>query len=229
MQDCLFKLPTEHCEHLPLTVAGQTIAELIHYPHVFADCGHHWLSQLLQETPWQQDKIHIAGKEMDIPRLQCWYGDPTAYYQYSGIPLRPQPWTNLLSSIKLHVERISGYKFNSALVNYYRNGEDSVSWHADDEAELGEDPVIASVSLGQTRSFSLKRQKNRKIFLAGMLKEKGNGNASFQRLNLPLKHGSLLIMGAGMQSHYVHSVPKDKNIQTERINITFRKILLPLK
>ncbi|NRB38665.1 MAG: alpha-ketoglutarate-dependent dioxygenase AlkB [Pseudomonadales bacterium] len=223
MQESLFNSAFDSCEIIPLRIAGHEVAELNLYASAFSEQADVWLQQLLQQTPWQQDQIRIAGKVLDIPRLQCWYGDSKAYYQYSGIHLTPQPWSPLLLEIKQRIESLSGFTFNSALINLYRDGQDSVSWHADDEKELGENPVIASISLGQQRPFSLKPKKNLKLCPSLDL----NGTpAKPSRLNIMLNHGSLLIMKAGVQSHYLHCIAKQDGIDAPRVNITFRKVTL---
>jgi alkylated DNA repair dioxygenase AlkB len=130
---------------------------------------------------WRQDVIRIAGRRIPIPRLNAWYGDTGADYSYSGIRLEALPWVEPLQEIRKRVEWAAGVSFNSVLLNYYRDENDSVSWHADDEPELGTDPIIASVSLGQARSFELRRKRKQ---------ERQN------KLQLLLEDGSLLVMGA---------------------------------
>lgn len=167
-----------------------------------------WLATLLSEISWQQDTLWIAGREVLVPRLQCWMGDLGSNYGYSGIRLEPEPWNDLVLEIKADVEERSGQAFNSVLLNLYRDGRDSVSWHADDERELGADPVIASVSLGETRRFDLKHKTDK----------------SRERLRLDLPHGSLLIMGKGIQNNWLHQIPKSNYVSSPRINLTFRQI-----
>lgn len=168
-----------------------------------------WYNALLSDIPWQQDTLWIAGREIPVPRLQCWMGDEGSDYGYSGIRLEPEPWNPLVLEMKAEVERYSSRNFNSVLLNLYRDGQDSVSWHADDEKELGSDPVIASVSLGDTRTFEFKhkREKSRDKF----------------RLELP--NNSLLIMENGIQDNWLHQIPKTKLNKSPRINLTFRQIL----
>lgn len=164
-------------------------------------------AELLRATPWRQDSIRIMGREIAQPRLTAWYGDPGATYRYSGLTLSPQPFTPLLARIKAMIEAVSGERFNSALLNYYRDGADSVSWHRDAEPELGPDPVIASLSLGATRRFDMRRSDDRA-----------------RRISLELEHGSLLLMGRGCQIHWQHQVAKTKAPVGARINLTFRRI-----
>src|SRR5690606_7136118 len=115
------------------------------------------LRRLIDLVPWRHDKIRMFGKEHDLPRLQQWYGDPGHVYVWSGIKMAPLPWTPELEEVRDGVQRATGRKFNSVLLNYYRDGEDTVSWHADDEPGLGLTPFIASLSVGAERDFLLRR------------------------------------------------------------------------
>jgi alkylated DNA repair dioxygenase AlkB len=162
---------------------------------------------LRREVPWRQDRIKFYGKEHPLPRLQQWYGDPQLAYTYSGIRMTPEPWSPLLLSLKQRVEATSKSSLNTVLLNLYRDGNDTVSWHADDEPELGPTPVIASVSLGATRDFVL-RHKTRKEL----------------EVTIALQHGSLLVMAGETQSHWRHSLPRRKGRVGERINLTFREV-----
>lgn len=159
---------------------------------------------LLKETAWRSDKIKMFGKTYDIPRLQAWYGD--AKYIYSNIKLDPLTWTPILSHIKNSIMDCTGSTFNSVLINLYRDGQDSNGWHSDDEDTLGENPVIASLSLGGERNFQLKH------------KSKG------YKHQITLKAGSLLIMGGTSQHYWLHQIPKTKKTVNPRINLTFRMI-----
>lgn len=190
-------------ESLPLAGAEVTLYQ----GFIEAAEANDTLERLIAETPWQQDRIRIAGKWIPVPRLQAWYGDSRSLYAYSGITLNPLPWTPLLASLKDRVEARSGCLFNSVLVNYYRDGRDSVSWHADDEAELGADPVIASLSLGADRTFRF-RPKRRQA----------------QSVSCQLANGSLLLMGSGTQINWQHEIPKEKALTLPRLNLTFRFI-----
>lgn len=207
MQPSLFP----QCETIQLpTIDGQPSGELHYYAGVFQPQAQRWLQQLLAEVEWQQDNIRIAGKWIAVPRLQAWYGEFGHTYQYSGIKLVPEPWQGSVAEIREQVETLLQKNFNAVLVNLYRNGLDSVSWHADDEPELGERPVIASLSLGATRRFSMK--------------PKAAGKA--KPIHLELAAGSLLVMGAGVQEAWLHAVPKQSEISGQRINLTFRSIAL---
>ena len=162
------------------------------------------LSRAIEQTDWRQDNIRIAGKTIPLPRLQNWFGDPATSYTYSGIRLQAVSFPNWMEQLRLSVEGQTGQRFNRALVNYYRHGRDSVDWHADDEKELGPAPVIASVSLGAERVFQLRH------------------NLSKEKLAISLPHGSLLLMGAGIQQYWQHRLAKVRDLQEPRVNLTFR-------
>ena len=174
-------------------------------PQVFAQALY---QKLLQETPWRQDYIRMYGREVAIPRLQAWYGDPGCYYRYSGIELTPLNWTAELVRIKQEVERVSQQSFNSVLINYYRNGRDGNGWHSDDEPELGEQPVIASLSLGAVRRFRLRHKKNNRE----------------PPVSLDLASGSLVLMAGSTQKYWQHCLTKTSKSVSGRINLTFREI-----
>ena len=157
---------------------------------------------------WKQDKIKMYGDVIPLPRLTSWYGDSGSKYTYSGISSQPNEWTPVLFELKQRIEAAIGSKFNSVLLNWYRDGDDHLSWHSDDEVELGNEPTIASVNFGATRDFILRRKDNRA-----------------EKLVIPLKHGSLLVMAGELQTFWEHSVPKRKKVKESRFNLTFRKIL----
>jgi alkylated DNA repair dioxygenase AlkB len=164
-------------------------------------------AQLRQTLPWKADRIRIAGQWRDIPRLQAWFGDPGCDYRYSGVTLVPHDWTPLLAGLRDDLQQCVGHSFNSVLANLYRSQTDSMGWHADDEPELGQNPVIASVSFGIPRRFRLRRHDNHR-----------------QVLELELGHGDLLVMEGALQHHWQHSIPKERTTCGERINLTFRDI-----
>lgn len=163
-----------------------------------------------QNIDWQQDRITLYGKTHNLPRLTAWYGDRDCVYRYSGLTLTPQPWTAELDFIREQLATVCTCRFNSVLLNWYRDGRDHMSWHADDEVELGYHPTIASVSFGATRRFVLRRCEDHT-----------------QKLILPLYHGSVLMMAGALQQHWQHSVPKQAAVRTSRINLTFRTIHSP--
>ena len=155
---------------------------------------------------WKQDFINFYGKKIPLPRLTSWYGDPGKSYSYSGINSNPNPWNTELMKIKETIDVIAQTQFNSVLLNCYRDGEDYLSWHADDEKELGRNPIIGSVNFGAERDFCLKQ------------------NDGPIKLTLPLCHGTLLIMKGELQHFWQHSVPKRKKVKDVRINLTYRVI-----
>lgn len=156
---------------------------------------------------WRQDYIEMYGKTIALPRLTSWYADNGKSYTYSGILSEPNEWNKGLNYIKKKVESLINIDFNSVLLNWYRDGEDHQGWHADDETELGKKPTIASVSFGATRDFILRN------------------NSDHQKIYIPLKHGSLLVMSGDIQRHWQHSLPKRKRVKSSRVNLTFRKII----
>ncbi len=164
-------------------------------------------NQLRQDTPWRQDDIRVFGKIYAQPRLTALYGNNQKPYQYSNIIMQPLQFTPLLKELKEDIDKISGTSFSTCLLNLYRDGQDSNGWHADDEKELGKNPVIASLSLGEERRFHLKH-KNYKD-----LKHK-----------IVLEHGSLLLMKGATQHNWLHQIPKTRKSIGERINLTFRVI-----
>ena len=156
---------------------------------------------------WKQDFISFRGKESPLPRLTAWYGDAGKEYTYSGIKSIPEEWNKGLLYMKEKVEEFAGTDFNSVLLNWYRDGDDCINWHADDEIELGQNPIIASVNFGETRDFLLRK----------------NDDPS-KKFIIPLAHGTLLLMRGGLQHNWQHSVPKRKGVHGPRFNLTFRRI-----
>ncbi len=167
-----------------------------------------YFESLRRTIIWHVPRVKIYGKEIKSPRMAAWYGDADAVYTYSGITNQPLPWFDGLSEIKYFIEQQTQYRFNSVLANLYRDGNDSMGWHSDNEAELGSNPVIASLSLGETRRFVLrhKKQKMRKP------------------TEIILQHGSLLVMTGETQHNWRHCVPKTRKQAGPRINLTFRMI-----
>ncbi|MCP9201146.1 alpha-ketoglutarate-dependent dioxygenase AlkB [Gramella sp. GC03-9] len=174
-------------------------------PEVEADT---LLHRLLHETEWSQDTIKLFGKEVLQPRLTAFFGESGLDYTYSGLTMKPKPFPGFIIKLKQECEKIARTDFNVCLVNLYRDGKDSMGWHADDEKELGPNPVIASVSLGAERFFKLKHKKD---LTAGY--------------KIRLQHGSLLIMSGTTQEFWKHSLPKTAKTVNPRINLTFRKIV----
>lgn len=163
-------------------------------------------SELHTCVNWKQESIKIYGKPVPIPRLTAWYGDSGKKYTYSKIEMTPEPWNEVLLEIKSRIEPLAQVQFNSVLLNLYRDGKDSVAWHSDDEPELGKDPVIGSVSFGETRRFMLKHKTKQ-------LKDE-----------VKLTSGSFLLMKGTTQHFWLHQIPKLQKSISSRINLTFRVI-----
>ncbi|MDO9162625.1 MAG: alpha-ketoglutarate-dependent dioxygenase AlkB [Methylococcaceae bacterium] len=162
--------------------------------------------ELLSSLAWQEESIFIFGKWVKVPRLMCWIGDADVHYRYSGVDHQPSPWTQGLQAVRQRIEQQCRYGFNSVLANLYRDGQDSMGCHADNEKELGVNPLIASLSFGEVRLFRMHHKKRK------------------ERLDIFLQNGDLLIMAGALQHHWLHSLPKTKQPKTPRINLTFRKI-----
>ena len=171
------------------------------------------LAELLAAEWWRQDEIVMFGKRMPVPRLQAWFGDPGSNYSYSGIALDPLPWTPLLAEVRDRCSELAGVEFDSVLCNLYRDGRDGVDWHADDERELGPEPVIASVTLGAARPFQFKRKDGRPL---------DDGST---RLEILPQHGDVVVMRGLTQALWLHRIPKTKRPVDPRINLTFRRIV----
>lgn len=185
-----------------------TDADLVYWPDAFTrEQSRELFMQLRSGLEWQQEAVVIFGQPRLVPRLVSWHGDPGARYTYSGVVHEPKPWTAALQGIRERVQALTGREFNSVLVNLYRDGRDGMGWHSDDEAALGRNPVIASVSLGATRRFRMRHRRNRA--------------APFE---LPLTDGSLLLMEGATQHNWLHAVPKTARPAGERINLTFRRV-----
>ncbi|UOK43823.1 MULTISPECIES: alpha-ketoglutarate-dependent dioxygenase AlkB family protein [Flavobacterium] len=183
-------------------------AEIEYYPNFFSEIEANVLfQQLLTEIPWQQDDITIFGKTYKQPRLTAFFGNEGKPYSYSNITMLPHVWNELLLKIKSKAEKTTGHSFSSVLLNLYRDGKDSNGWHADNEKELGQNPVIASVSFGEQRIFQLKHNT---------LKD--------QKQNIVLENGSLLLMKGTTQHYWKHQIPKTSKPIKQRINLTFRTI-----
>jgi alkylated DNA repair dioxygenase AlkB len=183
-------------------------AEIMYYPHFFEKSEADVIfSKLTNEIPWQEDSIRVFGKEYQQPRLTALFGNEGKSYSYSNIKMEPHLWSPLLQKIKLVVENNTNTKFTSVLVNLYRDGKDSNSWHADNEKELGLNPIIASLSFGAERVFQLKHNS-----IIGL------------KQNIILEHGSLLLMKGTTQHFWKHQIPKTSKNIGPRINLTFRVI-----
>ena len=164
---------------------------------------------LIDNIQWRQDKIKIFGKLIDQPRLTAFYGNTNKDYSYSGIVMKPIEWNEDLLFIRKRVEEVEMIQFTSVLLNYYRGGKDSMGWHSDDEKELGQNPVIGSVSFGESRVFQL-RHKFRK---------------DIKKVDIALTNGSFLLMKGTTQHFWQHQIPKTNRELESRLNLTFRVIM----
>jgi len=181
----------------------------VYWPEAFGRAEADTLfDRLRADIQWREEEIIIFGERKRVPRLVAWHGDPGAAYTYSGVGHEPEPWTAPLAELRARVEALSGQRFNAVLLNLYRSGADGMGWHADDEPELGVNPVIASVSLGAARRFRLRHRRRKEL-----------------TRDLDLAHGSLLLMSGTTQHHWVHALPKTARAVGERINLTFRALL----
>jgi alkylated DNA repair dioxygenase AlkB len=186
-------LPNELLEYRPALFNAKESDALLH--------------QFVHETPWKQTVQKLYDKEVITPRLTAWYGDFGTDYSAAGKVSNPLPWTEELLMIKHKVEPLAGIAFNSVLLNYYRDGNDSVAWHSDRESVLGRNPIIASVSFGQVRSFDIRNKADHA-----------------EKYSVRLEHGSFLLMKAGLQEHWEHRIAKSAKAMKERINLTFRVV-----
>jgi alkylated DNA repair dioxygenase AlkB len=166
------------------------------------------LAKFIRETPWQQRLQRLYDKDILTPRLTAWYGDPEVYDYASLTESKPNIWTPELLMIKNKLEPLAGTRFNSVLLNYYRDGNDSVAWHSDKEDVLGKNPIIASVSFGQVRSFDIR-----------------NKHDHTEKYSVRLEHGSFLLMKAGLQEHWEHRIAKSVRPMRARVNLTFRVVV----
>ncbi|SDF22590.1 alpha-ketoglutarate-dependent dioxygenase AlkB family protein [Cellulophaga baltica] len=183
-------------------------SDLIYYPNFFDTVSaDSYFALLREQTPWQQDDITVFGKKYAQPRLTALYANNDKAYSYSSISMRPHVFTKELLQIKDEVDTFAQTTFTTCLLNLYRDGKDSNGWHADNEKELGQNPIIASITLGEERFFHLKHRTNKNL-----------------KHKLLLEHGSLLLMKGATQHHWLHQIPKTAKPIQERINLTFRVV-----
>ena len=166
-----------------------------------------FLTKLISKLSWESMVIKMFGKDKTIPRLQCWIGDEGCNYKYSGKKLNRQNWTKDLTMIRKKIRKELKIDFNSVLVNYYRDGKDSMGWHSDDEKELGPSPTIASISFGSERDLVFRNKINR------------------ETLSIPQAHGCLILIDGKTQKNWQHSIKKTRKVIGPRINLTFRNII----
>ena len=184
-------------------------AEIIYYPNFFDTEESDLLFQkLLLTIPWQQDDIKVFGKVHAQPRLTALFGNEGKSYSYSNIKMQPHSWNPILQNLKLKAEAVSATEFTTVLLNLYRDGKDSNGWHADNEKELGTNPVIASMSFGAERYFHLQHNNDKNL-----------------KLKILMEHGSLLVMKGTTQHFWKHQIPKTAKPIGSRINLTFRSIV----
>jgi alkylated DNA repair dioxygenase AlkB len=167
------------------------------------------MNRLIAELEWEQPEIRLFGRWHRIPRLQHWCADEGVSYRYSGRTLPAAPWSHELGWLRQITEQLTGLPFNSVLVNLYRDGSDAMGWHADDEAELGPTPWIASWSFGTSRDFCLRR--------------KGESRTGHR---ITLEDSTLLLMSPEIQQHWQHALPRRQRVRQARLNLTFRQVLV---
>lgn len=202
--DALISESEKHPIKLPLQNA-----EITYYPNFFSkEESNIYFDTFLNEIDWQQDDIKVFGKTYPQPRLTALFGTDGKSYSYSNITMHPLPYTSELLEIQKNIASKTKEKFNTILLNLYRNGRDSNGWHSDDEKELGNNPIIASVSFGAQRYFHFKSKEDSK-----------------STFKLSLSHGSLLLMAGKTQHYWYHQIPKSKSITDPRINLTFRNLV----
>ena len=189
-------------EHLPIADADISLYQQVDLGQSYDDLLH----ELINDTVWRQEEITLYGKTHWQPRLSAWYGGKEINYCYSGISMQPRPWSQTLLRLKARIESLVARSFNSVLLNYYRDHRDGMGMHSDDESELGKQPVIASLSLGEERTL--------------LLRHRYDSNT----LKLPLPSGSLLVMKGSTQSYWKHGIMKQKQRCGPRVNLTFRTI-----
>ncbi len=180
------------------------------WPHFLPDVhADEALEVLLRDAQWIQPVLRMYGKSVPMPRLTCWFGDKGAVYTYSGVRNEPHPWLPLRMDLRTRLEGFGGTRVTAVLANYYRDGMDYMSWHRDDETELGPDPTIASISLGASRRFDFRPLRE-------------GPAASETGVSLTLRHGSLLVMKGATQTAWQHAIPKARGERAPRVNLTFR-------
>jgi alkylated DNA repair dioxygenase AlkB len=191
--------------------------QTLHLPGADLRYQTHWIdiagadalfATLRDGIAWERHRIKLFGREIEAPRLSCWIGDPEAVYTYSRMRHEPRPWPAALRPLRERLRAETGTDFNGVLANLYRDGHDSMGWHADDERELGKRPLIASVSLGVSRRFLIRHREQ-----------------TSRRLSIDLAPGSLLLMGGDTQQNYRHALPKTARATGMRINLTFRRLI----
>ena len=201
MQQSIFHFSDSN--HLPFQ--GETVL----YPDFISNQdADYYLEKLQKSLNWRHEPIRMFGKMVMQPRLTALYGDEDRPYGYSGISMIPHIWTDELKKLRKKLHDFTGVEFSHVLCNYYRDGQDSMGWHRDNEAVLGKNPSIASITFGVTRMFQIRHYETK-----------------VHKIEIPLTHGSLLMMSGESQHHWEHQIPKSKKVLGPRINLTFRKLL----
>lgn len=196
---------------IALTGAEPQQLQLDYYPRWLNPARADEILQLAEQLDWRQDQLRMFGRTIDVPRLHCWYrtdgvNSSGVDYRWSGVQMVAAPAPSWLAQLTEQIAALAGHPLNRCLANFYRDGRDSVDWHADDEPELGSNPIIASLSVGASRRFQLRHRHTKEL------------------QTLQLEHGSLLIMGAGVQRYWHHRVPKTAKPTSPRFNFTLRYI-----
>ena len=198
-----------HKEALLKSHAIQDGELLISSQFIFPEKAQEYFQLLLHDIHWKQEEIVVYGRKYLEPRLTAWYADEGTQYAYSSKVLQAEKWTSELLELKNKIEEIlPGNTFNSVLLNLYRDGNDKMGWHSDNEKELGTNPCIASLSFGATRYFDLKHKKDKT-----------------KRYRIELNSGMLIVMSGSIQEYWLHQVPQQKTIKEQRINLTFRRVI----
>ena len=204
--------PGLHLRHWPAWLAPSAAAEL--------------LERLQLEVPWKQEAITIYGRRHLLPRLTCWMADPGCGYSYSGLANAIEPWSPAAAELREALQVLTGWRFNSLLLNRYRDGRDAMGWHADDEPELEPTAPIASLSLGAPRDFRLRPQpspRNRAAVASGSCQLPA-GFDDCTPFSIPLHNGDLLLMEPPTQLWWQHALPRRLRLQQQRLNLTFRVV-----
>ena len=209
MAECLIERPGLRLRHWPAWLPPARAAEL--------------LAALRNEVPWKQEAITLYGRRHLLPRLTCWMADPGCGYRYSGLANVIEPWSPAAAELRQALQELTGWRFNSLLLNRYRDGRDAMGWHADDEPELDAAAPIASLSLGAPRDLRLRPQPSPRR-AAGAPSPLGFGGDACTPFNLPLHNGDLLLMEPPTQLWWQHALPRRLRLQQERLNLTFRVV-----
>jgi alkylated DNA repair dioxygenase AlkB len=209
MAERLIERPGLRLRHWPAWLPPARAAEL--------------LAALRNEVPWKQEAITLFGRRHLLPRLTCWMADPGCGYRYSGLANVIEPWSPAAAALREALQELTGWRFNSLLLNRYRDGRDAMGWHADDEPELDAAAPIASLSLGAPRDFRLRPQPSPRR-PRGATSPLGFGGDACTPFNLPLHNGDLLLMESPTQLWWQHALPRRLRLQQERLNLTFRVV-----